>query len=233
MWEIFTSDYDTQASYYGTKKACEPVHVQLDLSNGTAQVANTTTEARLGLKMTARVYSLDNRLLLSKDAVMNAGADAITAAFPLDLAPLMGDGVVLVRLELPSANGQRMSDNFYWRAAHDAGYRALTGLPEAAVTATAGRVGGEAIRVHLRNIGPVAALAGKLTLLHADGTQVLSAYYSDDYVSLLPGEDRLITISLPEEERSRGMQITMSGWNMKPISSDLRERWAETQLAGR
>jgi Exo-beta-D-glucosaminidase Ig-fold domain/Concanavalin A-like lectin/glucanases superfamily/Glycosyl hydrolases family 2, sugar binding domain/Glycosyl hydrolases family 2/Glycosyl hydrolases family 2, TIM barrel domain len=223
MWEIFTSDYDTQASYYGTKKACEPLHVQLDLSNDTVQVANTTTESHPGLKVIARVYSLDNRLLLSKDAVINAGADAVTAGFPLELAPLMGDGVVLVRLELQSGNGQRLSDNFYWRAAHDAGYRALTRLPEAAVTTTAARVGGEEIRVHLRNAGPVAALAGKLTLLHADGTQVLPAYYSDNYLSLLPGEDRLITISLPEEERRRGIRLTMSGWNMKPISSDLSE----------
>ena len=42
MWEIFTSDYDTQASYYGVKKACEPVHVQLDLSEDTVAVTNTT-----------------------------------------------------------------------------------------------------------------------------------------------------------------------------------------------
>jgi hypothetical protein len=82
---------------------------------------------------------------------------------------------------------------------------------------------GKEVTVHLRNTGQVAALAGKLTLLHADGTQVLPAYYSDNYVSLLPGEDRLITISSPEEERSRKMRLTMSGWNMKPISSDLRE----------
>jgi Concanavalin A-like lectin/glucanases superfamily len=113
MWEIFTSDYDTQASYYGVKKACEPVHVQLDLSNDTVAVTNTTLEARSGLKLTARVYSLDNKLLLSKDAVVNAAADAMTPAFPLALAPLMGDGVVLVRLELRGADGQLVSDNFY------------------------------------------------------------------------------------------------------------------------
>jgi hypothetical protein len=128
-----------------------------------------------------------------------------------------------VRLELQSASGQRVSDNFYWRAARDGGYRALTRLPEATVTATAALGRGEEIRVHLRNAGPVAALAGKLTLLHADGTQVLPAYYSDNYVSLLPGEDRLITISLPEKERSRGIRLELRGWNVKPTSTDLRD----------
>ncbi|HEV2273144.1 MAG TPA: LamG-like jellyroll fold domain-containing protein, partial [Acidobacteriaceae bacterium] len=29
VWQIISHDYDTQASFYGVKKACEPVHVQL------------------------------------------------------------------------------------------------------------------------------------------------------------------------------------------------------------
>jgi hypothetical protein len=29
-WQIFSSDYDTQTSFYGVKKASEPLHVQLD-----------------------------------------------------------------------------------------------------------------------------------------------------------------------------------------------------------
>ena len=30
-WQIYSSDYDTPAAYYAVKKACEPLHVQLDL----------------------------------------------------------------------------------------------------------------------------------------------------------------------------------------------------------
>jgi hypothetical protein len=221
MWEIFTSDYDTQASYYGVKKACEPVHVQLDLSNDTVSVTNTTTEARAGLKLSARVYSLDNKLLLSKEAVLNATADAVTPGFPLALAPLMGDGVVLVRLELHGADGQLVSDNFYWRAANDAGYRALDRLGSATVTATAETAGKDELRVDLRNTGQVAALQNKLTLLHADGSQVLPAYYSDNYISLLPGEERTVTISVPDNGREGGLRLALRGWNVTPVSQSI------------
>ena len=219
MWEIFTSDYDTQASYYGVKKACEPVHVQLDLSNDTIEVANTTTEVRQGLKLSARVYGLDNKLLLSKDAIVNAGADAVTPSFPLELAPLMGpDNVVLVRLELRGADGQLVSDNFYWRAAHDAGYRALDRLAPATVVATVAAANKDEVQVTLRNAGQVAALENKLTLLRADGTEVLPAYYSDNYVSLLPGEERVITISVPAGGRTPGMRAELRGWNATSTS---------------
>jgi hypothetical protein len=222
MWEIFTSDYDTQASYYGVKKACEPVHVQLDLSNDTVSVTNTTTEAKAGLKLSARVYGLDNRLLLSRAAVVNAAADAMTPGFPLALAPLMGDGVVLVRLELRGADGQLVSDNFYWRAASDAGYRALDKLPPATVTATVNAASKDEVRVDLRNTGQAAALQNKLTLVHADGSQVLPAYYSDNYVSLLPGEERMVTISIPEAGRQGGLRLELRGWNATPVSLSVR-----------
>jgi hypothetical protein len=222
MWEIFTSDYDTQASYYGVKKACEPVHVQLDLSNDTVSVTNTTTEAKAGLKLSARVYGLDNKLLLSRAAVVNAAADAMTPGFPLALAPLMGDGVVLVRLELRGADGQLVSDNFYWRAASDAGYRVLDKLPPATVMATVNATSKDEVRVDLRNTGQAAALQNKLTLMQADGTQVLPAYYSDNYVSLLPGEERMVTISIPETGRQSGLRLELRGWNATPVSLSVR-----------
>lgn len=222
MWEIFTSDYDTQASYYGVKKACESVHVQLDLSDGNVSITNTTTEARTGLKLSARVYGLDNKLLLSRDAVVNAAADAMTPGFPLALTPLMGDGVVLVRLELRAADGQLVSDNFYWRAASDAGYRALDKLAPATVTATVNASSKDEIGVDLRNLGQVAALQNKLTLVHADGSQVLPAYYSDNYLSLLPGEERTVTISIPEGAPQGGLRLELRGWNTTPLSVPVR-----------
>jgi hypothetical protein len=223
MWEIFTSDYDTQASYYGVKKACEPVHVQLDLSDDTVAVTNTTTETRAGLKLGARVYGLDNKLLLNKDAVVNAGADAVTPGFPLALGALMGDdGVVLVRLELRGEDGRLVSDNLYWRAEHDAGYRALDRMGPATVTATVEVRERNEIRVELRNTGQTAALENKVTLLHGDGSQVLPAYYSDNYVSLLPGEDRAITISIAEDQRRSGLRLELRGWNATPVSLEVR-----------
>jgi archaellum component FlaF (FlaF/FlaG flagellin family) len=169
------------------------------------------------------VYGLDNKLLLSKDALLNATADAVTPGFPLALAPLMGDSVVLVRLELHGADGQLVSDNFYWRAAKDAGYRALDRLAPATVTATANTATAskDELRVELRNTGQVAALQNKLTLLHADGSQVLPAYYSDNYVSLLPGEERTVTISVPDNGRESGLRLELRGWNVTPASQSI------------
>ena len=106
MWQILSSDYDTQASFYGVKKACEPVHVQLDLSDYSVAVVNTTTTAQPGMTVTATVYSLDNKQLLQHEEKKDVAANDVTAGFKLDLGPVMGTNVVLVKLELKNAAGQ-------------------------------------------------------------------------------------------------------------------------------
>ena len=49
--------------------------------------------------------------------------------------------------------------------------------------------------------------------MNADGTQVLPAYFGDNYVSLLPGETRTIEIRYPTAKASSA-SVTLRGWNV-------------------
>jgi hypothetical protein len=219
-WQIMTSDYDTQSSYYAVKKACEPLHVQLDLSNYNVAIVDTTTEARPGLSVSANAYSLDNKVLLHQEEKRDAPANATTAAFKLDLGPLFASNpVVLVKLELHSARAEPLSDNFYWLAADSESYRALNRLPAASVSVEAkSSSNGDTTRIHvqLQNTGTSASLENKLTLLNPDGSRILPAYYSDNYVSLLPGEKREIDIEFASKAAAGRPQIGIRGWNTAP-----------------
>ncbi|HTW46632.1 MAG TPA: glycoside hydrolase family 2 protein, partial [Acidobacteriaceae bacterium] len=107
-----------------------------------------------------------------------------------------------------------------WLAAKSSDYRALDKLPPANVTATAtlsGRANGEDhITVQLTNSGSSVALENKLTLLKAgDGARILPAYYSDNYVSLLPGETREVEVSYPASATQGSRpEFTLRGWNL-------------------
>jgi len=65
----------------------------------------------------------------------------------------------------------------------------------------------------LENRGQTAALEIKLTLVDpATGARVLPAYYSDNYISLLPGEKREIAI---QYDATRAVpQLMIRGWNV-------------------
>ena len=216
-WQILNSDYDTQSSYYAVKKACEPLHVQLDLSNYEVAVVNTTNASAAGLVVSANVYSLDNKPLLHHEEKRDGTADSVVDGFKLDLAPLLTDNVVLVKLELRNAAGELVSDNFYWLGGDSAAYRKLNRLPASLVPASATSTrSGDHIRVHvkLQNTGATVSLADKLTLLNTDGSRILPAYYGDNYVSLLPGESREIEIEYPAAAAQGAAQVAIRGWNL-------------------
>jgi hypothetical protein len=224
VWQMYSSDYDTQASFYGIRKANAPLHVQMDLSDHTVQLVNTTRGAAHGLHVHAIVVSPESETLASKDVVVDAAANITTPLFALPVEDLFAKHpLVFVRLELRDASGAMIADNFYWVAKNPESYRTLDKLASASVTSGV-RVAADAVvnggrekvwRVHLRNTGSDAAIALKLTLLHAaDGTRILPAYYSDNYLSLLPGEERTVTIHAPIDAAGAGSaRVSLRGWN--------------------
>jgi hypothetical protein len=220
MWQILSSDYDTQASYYGVKKACEPLHVQLNLANFGVDIVNTTTEARRGLTVSAKVYSLANQLLAQSIDHKDIAADATTSSLHLDLAPQLANGMVLVSLELRDAQNKLLSQNLYWLGAKPSSYRELNTLaPTQLKTSASATTSGDMVKltVQLTNPTPVASLENKLTLLNAnDKTRILPAYYSDNYISLLPGETRTIEIDYPATAAHGPAELALRGWNAVP-----------------
>ena len=128
-WQIYTSDYDTHAAYYGVKKAVEPVHVQMNLPDFDVIVVNSTRETRTGLKLVTRVLSLDNRELGIHENVLEAKANDMTKV-PWQNVPVHvnREGVVIVALRLRDAEGKLISDNTYVQASDDAGYQKLNSL---------------------------------------------------------------------------------------------------------
>jgi hypothetical protein len=220
MWQILSSDYDTQASFYGVKKACEPLHIQLNLATYGIDVINTTTTAHTGLTISAKVYSLSNALLSQATERRNIDADSTASSLHLDLAPLLARGMVLVALELRDAQNILISQNLYWLGANSTAYRELNNLPAVKLNATATTATSEdmaTLTVQLTNPSQSASLENKLTLVNAnDNTRILPAYYSDNYISLLPNESRTVEIEYPRTAAHSLTALNLRGWNATP-----------------
>ena len=124
---------------------------------------------------------------------------------------------MLVKLELENSSGGPISQNFYWLGEKSSSYRRLNQLPAAtlSVTAKSSRTGDDVhVQVEMRNTGTVVSLTNKLTLLNAnDGSRILPAYYSDNYVSLLPGESREVGIEYHLKSANGVADLTLRGWN--------------------
>jgi hypothetical protein len=216
-WQIYSSDYDTAAAYYAVKKACEPVHAQLDLPGFGLVVVNTGRDEVRGLTLRSLVLSLDNRVLAERIDRVDARANsAVPLAEPLELAALLArEELVLVKLVLTDAEGVIVSDNVYWQGrvpASELRLNALTPQP-VMVVARVGPGGAGHFALELTNQGTQPVLNVKLTLLDARGARVLPVYYSDNYIALLAGERRVLDVDCTAGEHSCA-RVAIRGWNV-------------------
>jgi hypothetical protein len=215
-WQLYSSDMDTHAAYYGARAGAEPVHVQLNLPDNRLMVINTTRGDLPGLTATVHVTDLAGKVLLDMRQPLTAKANTATPVSDVALAPLIAGGqMALVLLELVDDKGAVLSRNFYWRGRDPAAYRALNALAPAKLDLQARESAAEGtdrkVTVVLANTGASPALAIKLTVLDNAGSRVLPAFYEDNYVSLLPGESRTLTVRVPAG--SQPAAIGVRGWN--------------------
>ncbi len=112
IWHMYDWYLRPGGSYFGVKKACEPLHVQYSYDDRSVVVVNSYYEPFANLKVTAKIYNLDMAEKFSKEAEVNIGADSSVRV--LTLPSLQGlSGTYFVSLTLESA-GQIKSRNFYW-----------------------------------------------------------------------------------------------------------------------
>jgi hypothetical protein len=220
VWQIYSHDLEPNSALFAARKACEPIHIQFNENLGSVQVINNTAESLTGAKARLTLHNLDGSSQYRREYDVNAPASAATdlgiVQLPSTLSP-----VYFIKLQLLSAGGQLLSDNFYWRSAtaNPDDLTAMANLPIATLQTGIARrdAGGNVyLDVTLRNPGPAVAVAAHLQLHRASsGERVLPAYYTDNYVSLIPGEEKTITIEAASADlKGENPLVLVDGWNI-------------------
>ena len=112
IWHMYDWYLRPAGSYFGVKKACEPLHVQYSYDDRSVVVVNSYYQPFANLKVTAKMYNLDMQEKFSKDSEIDVGADSSTRVFTLPAIEGLS-ATYFVSLRLESA-GQIKSRNFYW-----------------------------------------------------------------------------------------------------------------------
>lgn len=111
IWHMYDWYLRPAGSYFGVKKACEPLHLQYSYDDRSVVVVNSYYQ-RFDAKVSAKVYNLDMMEKFSKDVQVSVGPDSSTRVFTLPLISGLS-ATYFVSLTLESG-GQIASRNFYW-----------------------------------------------------------------------------------------------------------------------
>jgi exo-1,4-beta-D-glucosaminidase len=229
IWHLHDYYLRPGGGWYGTQKACEPLHVMYSTDDRSIVVTNQHGEPFRGLVVRVRVHDGDpaSRPVERVVVAVDVPADGKTTALVL---PALQHEVTYLDLRLETADGTLVSSNFYWLprvddvvdyekaywlhapTARHADLSALRRLPatELAVRVTRGR----GVTVQLENPTDRLAFFVQLRLVDGDGLDVLPVVWSDNYVSLLPGDARTLGAVVPGGALPSDVQVEVRGMNV-------------------
>ena len=215
-WQSYSWDYETFGSWFGCKKACEPLHIQMNLDDDMLCVVNNTANDERNLKAAVNCYSLDGKLLYTQsESVAIAPANHSTPVSKARIPTL--EGVYIARVTL-MRSGNIVSENDYIRKGTAADFTQLNTLDSVNLKLTDLKIGRtvDGLRTAtftVSNTGKCVAVSVKLDLNDGtDGSQILPAYFSDGYFNLLPGQMRKISVKYPDE--GKDISISAEGYNV-------------------
>jgi exo-1,4-beta-D-glucosaminidase len=223
------------AAYYGAKKACEPVHALYGYNDSSLYVTNSFYHPVDGLTLTYAAYDLDGSKVLEEQASVSVGADGVVKVASVAMPEGISDPWFL-KLDLKDSNGTVSSENTYWLShtpdipgrTKDRGvfsvdpksmanFTALASLPEVVLDATMdGGTGQEetTYAVTVKNPSTQIAFMVETSLVNPDtGLAIAPAYWSDNFVTLFPGDSRNLTVKMSAQEKTP--QLRVQGFNVE------------------
>ena len=237
IWHLYDYYLEPAGGYFGTKKANEPVHIQYGNDDRKVVVVNSTYEPVAGLEASVRVFNGKLNETFAQKFPVEVGADGVETVVTLPQAPAESNNPYFVQLSLKDANGKVVSTNFYWLSAKKPEFdwekttyvstpitsyedlTALESLPgvrlKTSVTRIAG-ANGNVVRVRVQNPTKNLAFQVKLAVESAKGEEILPVLWQDNYVSLMPGEERVIEARFPNLTKLGPASVSVSGWNVEP-----------------
>jgi len=151
-----------------------------------------------------------------------AGSSTVKAA-QIDVSARITP-LYFIKLNLSDANGNLLSTNFYWQHVAQDQYDGLMNLPTVVLDAEATtRIDGDhtVVTVTLHNNTNNVALLSHLQLHQKkSGRRVLPVFYSDNYISLVPGESSTVSIEAATKDLQGDLPLVeLDGFNVdvKPV----------------
>lgn len=233
-WQLYDYYGQPNASYYSVKKGNSPIQLIYNYASKKIVAVNESIlPAHVHASM--KIYSLDGSLIDEQSTDISISGQKHEIIFN---TPEIKENAFLF-LKLTDAKHNIISTNEYvlaeqmdiydWEATdwittpikRYADYSALAKLERLKLNFKAessNNVEGKSINISVNNPNKVVALLIRLALTDQKGHLVYPAYYTDNFITLQPGENRNIRCNLPKGVDTKDLKLQADGWNLAGIS---------------
>ena len=208
--QMYDWSLDVNASLYGTRKGCEPLHAYYNPVTRKAGLLNTTLKDYTDLSIVARIYNLEGKLLWEKET--RASAKANTVQELLDIPVPEGlKGAYFLRLALNAD-----VPNIYWLTTEPKDYTSLSQLPKSRpdIKTDIKKEGSNFVGTVRLSADSQISFFNRIKVFDKEtGKRILPVHYSDNYITLMPGDQQEISLEFPANLPEERIQIVVDSYN--------------------
>jgi exo-1,4-beta-D-glucosaminidase len=250
IWHLYDYYLQPAGGYFGTKKACEPLHVLYSYDDNSVVVVNSLYQKFSGVTVHAHLYDDSLHERFSRQAQTDVDADGVAKVLTLPTEAFRPtSSVYFVKLDLQTNDGKTASTNFYWLSPKKNAYQwgktdykytpvssyedftALQNLPKAKIDVSgraASTADGPVVHLTVKNSSDHLAFQVRFGVRKkGQDAEILPVFWDDNYIELMPGESREISARyLPTSDLSDSLELTLAGWNIESATIPLQERIA-------
>ena len=230
-WQLYDYFLTRNGAFYGTKKACEPLHIQYSYDDKTIYVVNSYYEDFENLEAIAKVFNFNMEEKYSNAVTVNISSDMSKKVMDIDWPEDLTETYFL-KLELKNDSGFLISSNFYWLSVEGdehADFTALNDLPIVDVNVSVSNVSQSGdkrvLDIEIENPSEFLAFAVNPSIKKDQSADLVTpVYWDDNYFTLLPKEKRTIKVEFNAGDlNSEKPLLVVDGWNVKQIEIDIND----------
>jgi beta-galactosidase/beta-glucuronidase len=221
-WQLYDWYQKTHAGYYGTRKAAAPICIQFNRDRMKIQVINSTYRDLKQVKIIAAMYDEDLAETWNITKTTDLQENAVTE---LNETVPLTNSISYLSLKALDEEGRILSDNFYWLSTGN-DFTSFSSLNEPGIRITSRKIDRDEKLVRLiiiSNTGKTLALMTELKLIDKNtGLEILPSCWSDNFLSLLPGEEKVVTVEVERDDLPDEIGLEYKAFNMKrPVRIEL------------
>jgi len=180
-------------------------------------IVNNGFTTKNNLMVQAKAYDMDGKDYFYSQAFNSVGPSSVRRLFPMNefLTKLDKKEGVFVSLRILDQKQNILSENIYWLPGKDGEYSGLKSMKKAPLKVSAIDQKSGKVTVTLSNAnGNPVAFFNRVALINGNtGERVLPAFYDDNYVSILPGESKTVTVEYKGKQSNLAVEVY--GWNVE------------------
>ncbi|MDP4252167.1 MAG: glycosyl hydrolase, partial [Bacteroidota bacterium] len=217
--QMYDCYLDVNACLYGLHNGSEPLHVMFDPVENMVMIVNNTFSYHRDMMLEVKTWDMQGKEKLLSQVYEEIGPSAVRKYLNIgrQLNHLRKNEGVFLSLRLLDENKKAISSNFYWLPDSAGAYTGLQHMDKVALTIEAKQVGPGKITVTLSNAnGNPVAFFNRIALVDPQTKKrILPVFYSDNYVSVLPGESSTISLEYPASSAYPAPLVSVEGWNVE------------------